>query len=141
MECHTTGGVADEGKIHPRTNREGLAPFYHTTRSPDVSAPGMAPASLLKLFPIANYEVDLTYTIAATLEYSNDVIDASCLVGAMSPNEKRARLAGHPACTSQVFWLYKRVAVSGGVVIQKQRFAIADTCTSDCHTSISFLVN
>jgi len=46
MEFFPTGAFEDVGQIRPRTNQEGLAPF-EASKLADVSAPGMASASLL----------------------------------------------------------------------------------------------
>src|SRR5258705_262334 len=51
-ERHPTRVDADAEQIHPRTSREGLP--LHMTRAADLSALGMAPASLPKAFPNAN---------------------------------------------------------------------------------------
>ena len=48
MGCLQIADVSDVGRIHPRTNREGLTPFHHSNRDQDVSTPGMEPASLQK---------------------------------------------------------------------------------------------
>jgi len=50
MEWRSSKGIADLGKIHPRTNREGLALLHCVTRVSGLSAPGMELASPPKLF-------------------------------------------------------------------------------------------
>src|SRR5712672_304156 len=55
MVCFSTRVLADVGQIRPRTNQEGLAPHRHAPgQHANVSAPGMAFASLLRIFPSAN---------------------------------------------------------------------------------------
>src|SRR6266446_5165159 len=78
MEWHATRCIVDVGRIHPRTNREGMAPFQSVTRVSELSAPGMELASLPKLFIFSlrgfkTPEADLTYA-NSMLEYSNDVV-------------------------------------------------------------------
>ena len=142
MECDSTRGIADVGQIHPRTNREGLTPFHHTNRAADVSAPGMAPALLPKLFPIPNHwtfnEIDFNHAIAA-LEYRNDVVHALLLGSALSRMRR-----GKDGQTSSV-------SLAGVLGVQTSRRLRRrgdpkttlrhrrHTCTSVCHASISFL--
>ena len=46
-------------------------------------------------------------------------------------------MARHPACPARVFWLCNKVADGGEVVIQKQRFAIADRHAPESATTPS----
>ena len=48
MEGNPTRGNPHEGQIRPRTNREGLSPFYPSTRAANMSTPGIASAEALK---------------------------------------------------------------------------------------------
>src|SRR5712671_1388713 len=45
--------LEDVGQIRLRTNQEGWVPYHHFPEILDVSAPGMASASLLRIFPSA----------------------------------------------------------------------------------------
>jgi len=54
MQCPSTRVFADVGQICPRTNQEVLGP-HNPPKLPDLSDPGMASASLLRICPRANW--------------------------------------------------------------------------------------
>src|SRR6266436_4798802 len=49
------------------------------------------------------------------------------MTGPYCPQRREARLARRPVCPLRVFWVYKLVADSGNVEIQRQRVSIVDT--------------
>ena len=57
MEYLATGGFADVGQIHPRTNRE-WGVIQNLRRETILSTPRMTPASVLTLSPIASLQGD-----------------------------------------------------------------------------------
>jgi hypothetical protein len=65
-------------------------------------------------------------------------------LAAMIPNEGKGQ-PGHPAYTSQVFWVYKEVADQATRRSENNASPSArvdgDTRTGDCHTSIFFFVS
>src|SRR6266436_8428104 len=88
----------------------------------------MAPASLPTLYPMANPKgaggrLDIRDWSAQVPQRCRPRL----MTRTYPPKRGEARLARHPVCPLRVFGVYKLVADSGDVLIQRRRFSIVDT--------------
>jgi len=137
MGCLPTGDIADLGQIHPRSYLE-WGPFHLCFGAADMSALGMEPASLPRLYPIADRRLgrggfDIRDRCAqAQQRYYHPPMLRKC-----RPESRDATPARYPGSSLQVSWVYKPIADGGYMVIQKRCFAIAYTRVPAIATPLS----